>query len=97
MQQRVVEGDVSAGANLSEMASTSAIAFRRTSTTIRSVPALAACLMKVAATGWLAVVLEPVTSATSARATSAKTLVTAPDPMVSISAATLDAWHSRVQ
>ena len=60
-------------------------------------PSRAACFMKVAATGWLAVAFEPVTRVTSAFATSPNTLVTAPEPIASSRAATDDAWHSRVQ
>src|SRR6185295_18230343 len=54
-------------------------------------------LKKVAATGWLAVVLVPAHSATSAFLMSPNTLVTAPEPMPSSNAATDDAWHRRVQ
>ena len=61
------------------------------------VPARAACLMKLAATGWFSVVLDPTTRAQSASATSLNMLDTAPEPMVSSSAATEEAWHSRVQ
>jgi hypothetical protein len=39
---------------------------RRGSTTISRVPRRRACLKKVAATGWFAVVFEPVRIATSA-------------------------------
>jgi hypothetical protein len=47
--------------------------------------------MKVAATGWFPVVLEPAINATSAFRTSPKTFVTAPEPIVSRSAATEEA------
>ena len=75
----------------------SAITGRRGSTTMSFVPRWTACLKKVAATGWLAVVLVPVSRIRSAWCASAKTSVTAPEPMPSSSAATLDAWHRRVQ
>jgi hypothetical protein len=61
------------------------------------VPWRRACLKNVDATGWLAVELLPVTMATSALITSPKVVETAPEPMPSNSAATLEAWHSRVQ
>jgi hypothetical protein len=69
----------------------------RGSATISFTPALAAFLMKVAATGWFTVGLAPMTKITSALATSRTWFDTAPELMPSISAATLDAWHSRVQ
>ncbi len=53
--------------------------------------------MKVAATGWFDVGFAPITRITSALRHSATGAVTAPEPMVSISAATEEAWHSRVQ
>ena len=53
--------------------------------------------MKVAATGWFTVGLAPMTKMTSASAAAANGAVTAPEPMPSISAATDEAWHSRVQ
>ena len=53
--------------------------------------------MKVAATGWLTVGLAPITKMTSALATSRTWFDTAPELMPSISAATLEAWHNRVQ
>ena len=56
-----------------------------------------ACLKKDAATGWLAGALLPATIATSAFTTSPYVVDTAPEPMPSKRAATLDAWHSRVQ
>ena len=60
-------------------------------------PRFAACLKKVAATGWFSVGLAPMIITTSACSTSLKVAVTAPEPMPSISAATDEAWHSRVQ
>ena len=60
-------------------------------------PAFAAFLMNVAATGWFTVGFAPMTKITSELATSRTWLETAPELMPSISAATLDAWHSRVQ
>ena len=79
------------------MSAKSAILSARGSMTMSVVPRAAACLKNVAATGWLAVVLVPVRMATSALITSPKMLETAPEPMPSNSAATLEAWHSRVQ
>ena len=61
------------------------------------VPFLTAFLIQVAATGWLTVGLAPITSTTSARSTSLTWLDTAPEPTPSSSAATEEAWHSRVQ
>src|ERR1700677_2878060 len=60
-------------------------------------PALAAFLIQVAPTGWFTVGLAPIRNITSAFATSRTWFDTAPELMPSISAATLDAWHSRVQ
>ena len=60
-------------------------------------PALAAFFIQVAATGWLEVGLEPITRISSAWATSFTWLLTAPEPTPSSKAATLEAWHSRVQ
>ena len=60
-------------------------------------PRLAAFFIHVAATGWLAVGLEPITKISSACSTSFTGLLTAPEPTPSSSAATLEAWHSRVQ
>ena len=60
-------------------------------------PRFAAFFIQVAATGWLAVGLEPITKISSACSTSFTGLLTAPEPTPSSSAATLDAWHSRVQ
>ncbi len=56
-------------------------------------PRLAAFFIQVAATGWLAVGLEPITKISSACSTSLTGLLTAPEPTPSSSAATLDAWH----
>ena len=68
----------------------------RGSITIR-VFVFAACLKKVAATGWFSVGFAPMTMITSASAAAVNGAVTAPEPMPSSSAATDDAWHSRVQ
>ena len=67
------------------------------STTSNFVPRFAACLKKVAATGWLLVALVPHSRATSLFSMSRKVVDTAPEPIVSISAATELAWHRRVQ
>ena len=61
------------------------------------VPLRRACLKNVEATGWFAVELLPVTIATPEFLMSPKVVETAPDPIPSNNAATLDAWHSRVQ
>ena len=61
------------------------------------VPLRRACLKNVEATGWFAVELLPVTIATPAFLMSPKVVETAPEPIPSNSAATLEAWHSRVQ
>src|SRR4249920_1552002 len=61
------------------------------------VPFRLACLKKLEATGWLAGALLPVTIATSALITSPNVVDTAPEPIPSNSADTLEAWHSRVQ
>ena len=53
--------------------------------------------MKVAATGWLTVGLAPITMMTSASMAAANGADTAPEFRPSISAATDEAWHSRVQ
>ena len=70
---------------------------RRGSTTISFVPRRRACLKNDEATGWLAVVFVPARIATSALMMSPYVVDTAPDPTPSNSAATLEAWHSRVQ
>ena len=61
------------------------------------VPWRRACLKNEDATGWLAVGLEPVMITTSALTTSPYVVETAPEPTPSNNAATLEAWHSRVQ
>ena len=61
------------------------------------VPLCTAFLIQVAATGWFTVGLAPITITTSALVTSITGLDTAPEPMPSSSAATDEAWHSRVQ
>ncbi len=60
-------------------------------------PRFAACLKKVAATGWFSVGRAPMTMITSASSAAVKGAVTAPEPIPSINAATEEAWHSRVQ
>ena len=72
-------------------------AWPRGSMTISSAPRLAACLKYVAATGWFSVGLAPMTTMTSESSQAVKGAVTAAEPMPSMSAATEDAWHSRVQ
>ena len=70
----------------------------RGSMTISLAPrCLTAFLMKVAATGWFTVGFAPMTMITSASSAAANGAVTAPEFSPSISAATDDAWHSRVQ
>ncbi len=64
---------------------------------IRFTPRLTACLKKVAATGWFWVGRAPITMMTSASAAAVKGAVTAAEPTPSISAATEEAWQSRVQ
>src|SRR4029077_20502008 len=61
------------------------------------VPLRRACLKKLEASGGFAVVLLPVTIATPAFLMSPWVVETAPEPIPSNSAATLEAWHSRVQ
>ena len=70
---------------------------RRGSATMIRAPRCAAFFIQVAATGWLAVGLEPITKMRSACSTSLTGLLTAPEPTPSSSAATLEAWHRRVQ
>ena len=53
--------------------------------------------MKVAATGWLWVVLEPTMKMASVSRASENGFDTEPPPIWSSSAATDEAWHSRVQ
>ena len=60
-------------------------------------PRLTAFLIHVAATGWFTTGLAPIRRTTSASRTSITGFDTAPEPMPSRSAATLDAWQSRVQ
>ena len=69
----------------------------RGSITISLAPRLAAFLMKVAATGWLTVGLAPITMMTSASIAAANGADTAPELRPSNSAATEEAWQSRVQ
>ena len=71
-------------------------AWPRGSITMR-VDFFAACLKKVAATGWFSVGLAPMTMTTSESSHAVNGAVTAPEPMPSRSAATDEAWHSRVQ
>src|SRR5271168_4647559 len=71
--------------------------WRRGSITISLAPRLVAFLMKVAATGWFIVGLAPITHMTSASAAAANGADTAPELRPSNSAATDDAWQSRVQ
>ena len=70
---------------------------RRGSATMSFAPRFAAFFIQVAATGWLMVGLAPMTKMTSAFATSRTWFETAPELIPSISAATLEAWQSRVQ
>ncbi len=72
-------------------------AWPRGSITTSLAPRLAACLKKVAATGWFSVGLAPMTMMTSEFLHSLKVAVTAAEPTPSSSAATEEAWHSRVQ
>ncbi len=65
--------------------------------TMSVAPRFTAFLKKVAATGWFSVGLAPMTMMTSASLAAVKGAVTAPEPMPSISAATEEAWQSRVQ
>ena len=69
---------------------------RGSANTMRA-PRWAAFFIQVAATGWFAVGFEPMMKIKSACATSLTWLLTAPEPTPSNSAATLDAWHRRVQ
>ena len=69
---------------------------RGSASTMR-VPRWAAFFIQVAATGWLLVGLAPMTMMRSECSTSRTGLLTAPEPTPSIKAATLDAWHKRVQ
>ena len=65
--------------------------------TISVAPRLHAFLMKVAATGWFSVGRAPMTTITSASMAALKGAVTAAEPIPSMSAATDEAWHNRVQ
>jgi len=65
--------------------------------TISFAPRFAARFRKVAATGWFSVGRAPMTTITSASCAAVKGAVTAAEPMPSSSAATDEAWHSRVQ
>ncbi len=56
-----------------------------------------ACFRKVLITGCVSAVLEPMTMKHSRSAISAMELLMALEPMANCSAATLPAWHSRVQ
>jgi hypothetical protein len=85
------------GLNCRKCAAWRARSPRRGSITTSFVPWRTAFLIQVAATGWFTVGLAPMTITTSACVTSITGLLTAPEPMPSSSAATLDAWHSRVQ
>src|SRR5260370_33312894 len=69
----------------------------RGSITISLAPFLAAFLMNVAATGWFTGGLAPITMMTSASMAAANGADTAPELKHSNSAATEEAWHSRVQ
>ena len=60
-------------------------------------PRLTAFFIQVAATGWFTVGFAPMRKITSAFATSRTWLDTAPESIPSISAATEEAWHRRVQ
>ena len=65
--------------------------------TISLAPRLAAFLRKVAATGWFSAGRAPMTMMQSASLAAVNGAVTAPELRPSISAATEEAWHSRVQ
>ncbi len=69
----------------------------RGSSSTKRAPRATAFLMWLAATGWLAVGLAPMIQIVSACCTSDTGLLTAPEPKPSSSAATLEAWHRRVQ
>ena len=69
----------------------------RGSMTISFAPRFAACLKKVAATGWFTVGRAPMTMMHSASIAALNGADTAPEPMPSMSAATDEAWQSRVQ
>ncbi|KAF5039635.1 hypothetical protein DSECCO2_541830 [anaerobic digester metagenome] len=69
----------------------------RGSATTSFAPARTARLTRAAKTGWVSVVLEPVTRMTSALAMSSMGLVAAPLPKACIRPVTVGAWHSRAQ
>ena len=69
----------------------------RGSITISLAPRLAAFLMNVAATGWFSAGRAPMTMMQSLSLAAVNGAVTAPEFSPSISAATDEAWHSRVQ
>ncbi len=85
------------GLNCSIFVAWRAMNWLRGSITNSLAPRFAACLKKVAATGWFSVGRAPMTMMTSASAAAVNGAVTAPEPIPSISAATDEAWHSRVQ
>ena len=72
-------------------------AWPRGSITTSLAPRLAACLKKVAATGWFSVGFAPMTMIRSEFLHSLKVAVTAAEPTPSSSADTDEAWQSRVQ
>ena len=73
-------------------------AWRRGSITTSFAPrCCTAFLMKVAATGWFTAGLAPMMTITSASSAAENGAETAPEFNPSISAATDEAWHSRVQ
>ena len=65
--------------------------------TISLAPRAAAFLRKVAATGWFSVGRAPMTMMQSESLAAVNGAVTAPELTPSISAATEEAWHRRVQ
>ena len=69
----------------------------RGSATIRTAPLLTAFRMKVAITGWVSVVLDPVTRMQSHSGNSVILLVIAPEPKALASPATVEAWQSLAQ
>ncbi len=85
------------GLNCSTCAACRASSVRRGSATTSVVPRRAAFLIQVAATGWFEQGLAPITSTRSALSTSLTWLETAPELRPSMSAATDEAWQSRVQ
>ena len=85
------------GVNCSMCVAWRASAVPRGSITTSLAPRFAAFLKKVAATGWFSVGLAPMTMITSASSAAMNVADTAPEPTPSSSAATEEAWHSRVQ